>query len=78
VENVIDITQQMVTNSLCTGLHQGDNMTEPKKEKTSPPPSWLQRQVDDLNRQLDAEVVERTEESDELIATFIPCKKPAG
>ena len=72
------MTQQMVTNSLCTGLHQGENMTEPKKEKTSPPPSWLQRQVDDLNRQLNAEVVETTEESDEMIATFIPSKKPAG
>ncbi len=52
-------------------------MTEPKKEKTSPPPSWLQEQVDDLTRQLDAEEGEQTE-SDELIATFVPRRKPAG
>ena len=72
------MTQQVAINSLCTGLHQVENMTEPKKEKTSPPPSWLQREVDDLNRQINAEVVETTEESDELIVTFIPSKKSAG
>jgi hypothetical protein len=51
-------------------------MTEPKKEKTSPPPSWLQEQVDDLTRQLGAEEVEQ-KESDELVATFVPSKKSA-
>jgi hypothetical protein len=53
-------------------------MTEPKKEKTPLPPDWLERAVDDLNRQLNAEVVVTTEESSEMIATFIPSKKPAG
>ena len=53
-------------------------MTEPTREKTPLPPDWLQREVDDLNRQLNAEVVETTEESDEWTAAFIPSKTPAG
>ena len=53
-------------------------MTEPTKEKTPLPEDWLQRAVDDLNRQLNAEVVVTTEESSEWIATFIPSKKSAG
>jgi len=52
-------------------------MTEPKKEKAPLPEDWLQRAVDDLNRQLNAEVVEQTE-SDEWTATFIPSRKSAG
>ena len=72
------MTQQVAINSLCTGLHLGENMTEPTKEKTPLPEDWLQRAVDDLNRQLNAEVVETTEESDEWTVTFIPSKKSAG
>lgn len=68
----------MATNSLCTGLHQGENMTEPKKEKAPLPEDWLERAVDDLNRQLNAEVVVTAEESNEMIATFVPSRKPAG
>ncbi len=53
-------------------------MTEPKKEKAPLPEDWLQQAVDDLNRQLNAEVVVTTEESSEWTATFIPSKKSAG
>ena len=53
-------------------------MTEPENEKTPLPPDWLERAVDDLNRQLNAEVVVTTEESNEWTVSFIPSKKPAG
>ena len=53
-------------------------MTEPTKEKAPLPADWLQQAVDDLNRQLNAEVVVTTEESNEWTATFIPSKKSAG